>query len=79
MFRELTRGLREMLIPHMDAVEAAVYPTLERIMHDRDTSAPMRLEHEQIRRLVASVSEIVDTAERAARSIRGPGTAARRC
>ncbi len=61
--RALQRGLREMLIPHMDAVEAAVYPTLERIMDDRQTSIPMRQEHAEIRRLVASFSEIIDTAE----------------
>jgi len=40
--RELEWGLKEQLIPHMDAVEAAVYPTLERIMKDRETSSPMR-------------------------------------
>jgi iron-sulfur cluster repair protein YtfE (RIC family) len=61
--RELERGLREMLIPHMDAVEAAVYPTLERIMSDRDSSAPMRNEHEEIRRLVAAIGRVVDTAD----------------
>ena len=59
----LERGLREMLMPHMDAVEAAVYPTLERIMDDRQGSAPMRLEHEEIRRLVASFARIIATAE----------------
>jgi iron-sulfur cluster repair protein YtfE (RIC family) len=61
--RSLQRGLREMLVPHMDAVEAAVYPTLERIMSDRETSSPMRHEHEEIRRLVAAIGGIVDTAE----------------
>ncbi len=61
--RELQRGLREMLIPHMDAVEAAVYPTLERIMQDRETNSPMRLEHEEIRHLVASIGQIVDEAD----------------
>jgi len=61
--RELEWGLKEQLIPHMDAVEAAVYPTLERIMKDRETSSPMRAEHEEIRRLVASIGEILDAAE----------------
>ncbi len=61
--RDLEDGLREMLIPHMDAVEAAVYPTLERIMDDRQTSVPMRDEHEEIRRLVAKLGEIVDAAD----------------
>jgi len=58
--REVERGLREMLIPHMNAVEAAVYPSLERIMNDREASAPMRQEHEEIRRLVERIGRIVD-------------------
>jgi len=61
--RALEAGLRESLLPHMEAVEAAVYPTLERIMGDRESSAPMRHEHDEIRRLVASFGRIVDTAE----------------
>ena len=58
--RGLERGLREQLVPHMDAVEAAVYPTLERIMNDRQMSAPMRDEHREIRRLVERIGDIVD-------------------
>jgi hypothetical protein len=61
--RELERGLREGLVPHMDSVEAAVYPTLERIARDREINAPMRLEHEEIRRLVVAMGEIIDQAE----------------
>lgn len=60
--RGLLWALKEQLIPHMEAVEAAVYPTLERIMSDRETRSPMRAEHEEIRQLVASVGEIVDSA-----------------
>jgi hypothetical protein len=48
-----------MLMPHMDAVEAAVYPTLERILNEREASAPMRLEHEEIRRSVERLGAIV--------------------
>jgi iron-sulfur cluster repair protein YtfE (RIC family) len=58
--REIERGLREGLIPHMNAVEAAVYPSLERIMNDREASAPMRQEHEEIRRLVDRIGGIVN-------------------
>ena len=61
--QELEQALREMLVPHMDAVEAAVYPTLERIMNDREASAPMRLEHVEIRRLVECIGAIVDCAD----------------
>jgi iron-sulfur cluster repair protein YtfE (RIC family) len=59
----LERGLREMLVPHMEAVEAAVYPTVERIMVDRESSVPMRHEHEEIRRLVASFGKTIETAD----------------
>jgi iron-sulfur cluster repair protein YtfE (RIC family) len=58
--RELEQGLRHNLMPHMEAVEAAVYPTLERIMDDRQTSAPMRHEHDDIRQLLARFTEIID-------------------
>jgi Hemerythrin HHE cation binding domain len=61
---ELERGLREMLMPHMDAVEAAVYPTLERILDEREVSAPMRLEHAEIRRYVDRLGTIVGGPDR---------------
>ncbi len=61
--REVQQGLREKLIPHMDAVEAAVYPTLERIMDDRQISIPMLHEHQEIRRLVERLGTIVDRAD----------------
>ena len=58
--RELHRGLTPLLIPHMEAVEAAVYPTLERLLADRHMTAPMALEHGEIRRLVGAVGEFGD-------------------
>jgi len=61
---ELQDGLRTKLMPHMDAVEAAVYPALERIMDDRLASAPMRREHEEIRRLIERIGEFVDASDR---------------
>jgi iron-sulfur cluster repair protein YtfE (RIC family) len=57
--QELEQGLRQNLMPHMEAVEAAVYPTLERIMDDRQVSAPMRHEHDDIRQLFGRFSEII--------------------
>jgi iron-sulfur cluster repair protein YtfE (RIC family) len=57
--RELEQGLRRNLMPHMEAVETAVYPTLERIMDDRHTSAPMRHEHDDIRYLFGRFAEII--------------------
>ncbi len=59
----LAQDLQQMLIPHMDAVEAGVYPTLERIMDDRRASAPMRDEHEQIRKLVARTRSLLDSTD----------------
>jgi hypothetical protein len=58
--RELQLGLTSMLIPHMEAVEAAVYPTLERLLADRHTTAPMALEHGEIRRLVGAIGEFAE-------------------
>jgi hemerythrin-like domain-containing protein len=61
--RELHHGLKSMLIPHMEAVEAAVYPTLERLLTDRQTTAPMAREHVEIRRLVEAIGEFADHPE----------------
>jgi hypothetical protein len=61
--RELHDGLTRMLIPHMDTVEAAVYPTLERLFADRHTTAPMAIEHIEIRRLVGAIGEFADHPE----------------
>jgi hemerythrin-like domain-containing protein len=40
------------LLPHIEVVEATVYPELDRLMQNRHTMAQMRQEHEQIRGLV---------------------------
>jgi hypothetical protein len=58
--RELHLGLTSMLIPHMEAVEAAVYPTLERLLAERQTTAPMAREHVEIRRLVGAIGEFAE-------------------
>jgi len=57
---EVKTGLAEMsaflsgtLIPHVDAAERTVYPELERMFQNRHSMAPMRREHEEIRKLVA--------------------------
>lgn len=44
----------------MEAVETAVYPTLEQIVTDHGTTVMMAEEHEQIRRLVAALGSFVD-------------------
>ncbi len=53
--RELHHGLTSLLVPHMEAVEAAVYPTIERLLAEHGTTAPMAREHAEIRRLVAAI------------------------
>jgi hypothetical protein len=55
--REVHDGLVNRLIPHMETVEAAVYPTLERLMAGRETGVPLVEEHAEIRRLVAALGE----------------------
>ena len=55
--------LATLLIPHMDAVEAAVYPTLERLLADRAALLPMRHEHDEIRRLTGVIQHFVEHPE----------------
>lgn len=43
------------LIPHMETVEAAVHPELDRLMSCRLGMAPLEREHEEIRRLIAQL------------------------
>ena len=61
--RELYHGLRDVLVPHMDAVEFAVYPTLERLTRGTETVAPLAREHVEIRRLVDRIGEFADDPE----------------
>lgn len=61
---EIHHGLTTLLIPHMEAVEAAVYPTLERLLASRETVPPMRLEHAEIRRLTTNIGHFVEHPER---------------
>ncbi len=56
---ELDGWLNGLLLPHMDAAEATLYPELERMMQNRHSMKPMRREHEEIRRLVAQLSDLI--------------------
>lgn len=49
---ELSAFLTGTLVPHVDAAEASLYPELERMFQNRHSMAPMRREHEAVRRLV---------------------------
>ena len=59
---EMGTFLSGTLLPHIDAAERTLYPELERMFQNRHSMAPMRREHEEIRRLVgvfgAAVTEI---------------------
>ena len=50
------------LLPHIDAAERTVYPELERMFQNRHSMAPMRHEHEEVRRLVGSLTPLLDEA-----------------
>ena len=56
---ELDGWLTGLLIPHLEAAEATLYPELERMLQNRHSMAPMRREHAEIRRLVAEYSRLV--------------------
>jgi hypothetical protein len=43
------------LLPHIEAVETSIYRELDRLMERRHSMAPMREEHERLRRLFASL------------------------
>ncbi len=58
--RELHHGLTSQLIPHMEAVETAVYPTLERLLAGSGATVPMAREHVEIRRLIDALGEFVE-------------------
>jgi hypothetical protein len=58
------RDLTTLLVPHMEAVEAAVHPTLERLLAGREAILPMRAEHDEIRRLTRLIGDFVDHPER---------------
>jgi hypothetical protein len=74
--RDLHQGLTTLLIPHMEVVEAAVYPTLERLLAERQTTVPMAREHVEIRRLVGAIGEFAEHPE--AHADRGAVLALRR-
>ena len=51
------------LWPHVQVVEESVYPELERLMQNRHSMAPMRREHEELRRLIEAIGLYVDRVE----------------
>ena len=57
---EIHDGLVTYLIPHMEAVEAAVYPVLERLLAETGSMAVMQHDHAEIRQLTAVIGEFLD-------------------
>lgn len=54
------------LLPHMEAIETALYAELDRLMEGRHSMAPMRREHAELRRLIESAGkyhELVTTGQ----------------
>lgn len=49
--------ITEQLVPHMATIERSLYGELERLMGKRHSMAPMRQEHETLRRLVDVLGE----------------------
>ena len=52
---EVATFLNDLLLPHMEAAEHALYPELERMLQNRHSMTPMRREHDEIRKLVAEL------------------------
>jgi len=55
---ELSEFLNGLLLPHLEAAEATIYPELERMLQNRHSMTPMRREHAEIRRLVAEFTRL---------------------
>jgi iron-sulfur cluster repair protein YtfE (RIC family) len=56
-FQQECRFVVGQLVPHMEAIETTLYGRLERVMEGRHSMAPMRLEHERLRALFASLCQ----------------------
>lgn len=56
-FQEACSFIAGRLVPHMEAIETTLYGRLEQVMDKRHSMAPMRREHEQLRRLIASLCD----------------------
>lgn len=54
-FERECRFVTGQLVPHMEAIETALYAELERVMDHRHSMTPMRDEHRLLRDLIASL------------------------
>jgi Hemerythrin HHE cation binding domain len=60
---EVNELLNGLLLPHLAAAEANLYPELERLLQNRHSLAPLRQEHEAIRRRAAEVTSLIAAME----------------
>jgi hypothetical protein len=58
--------MTELLVPHMDAAERALYPELERMLQNRHSMTPMRREHTEIRSAVEELTRLRGIVDRTA-------------
>ncbi len=56
-FEEEYRFIVGQLVPHMAAIETALYGELEQLMEHRHSMGTMRREHEEVRRLIGSLGK----------------------
>lgn len=54
-FERECRFVTGQLVPHMEAIETALYAELERVMDRRHSMTPMRDEHQLLRDLISSL------------------------
>ena len=55
---EMHAFLTDVLIPHMEAAERALYPELERMFQNVHSMAPLRREHSVIRQSTAELAKV---------------------
>jgi len=56
-FEEEYHFIVDQIVPHIEAVEGAIYPELERLLANRHSMLPMRHEHREILRLIRSLGD----------------------
>lgn len=61
---EMCDFMTNLLVPHMEAAERAMYPELERMLQNRHSMTPMRREHSEIRTGVAELVRLRAIADR---------------
>lgn len=55
---EISDALNGLLLPHLEAAEAALYPELERLMQNHHSTTPMRREHDAVRRRITEIETL---------------------